>query len=90
MTTIDVPDGVWSVLAAAAVLAVIVAGFPFLLRGGGRLRRRGRGGGRDYKIRVGPGLPALVLLAAARRLDTLLLGAVTVAFVIAVLLNARA
>lgn len=89
MTTVDVPDAAWGLIAAAAVLIVVVVGFPFLLGGGGRLRRRGRYG-RDFKVRFGPGLPALMLLAAARRLDTLLLGAVTAAILIAVLLNARA
>lgn len=87
MTTIDVPDAVWSLLAAAAVLLVIVAGFPLLLRGGGR--RRGRYG-RDVKVRLGPGLPLLALLMAARRLDTVLLAAATAGFIATVVLNARA
>ena len=92
MTTVDVPDALWPIVAAAAVLAVIVGGFPFLLRGGGLLRRgRRRGGRRDgYTVRFGPSLPMLAVLALVRRLDTVALWAVTVAFLVAVVLNARA
>ncbi|XVQ16361.1 hypothetical protein ACQP1W_52450 (plasmid) [Spirillospora sp. CA-255316] len=87
---IDVPEPLWGIIFGVAVLAVVLWGFPFLLGGGGQLGRRrrgGRGGRRGgYRVRVGPH-PALVVL---RHADTLLLGAATAVFVVAVIVNAGA
>ena len=84
-----VPDVVWHLIFAGAVLAVVVFGFPYLLGGGGQLgRRRGRRGG--YRVRFGPH-PAVVIGAALwRRADTLLLAAASLVVLVAVIVNARA
>ncbi|GAA1590906.1 hypothetical protein GCM10009678_86470 [Actinomadura kijaniata] len=85
VTRIDLPDVVWALLTAAAVLAAVVA-LPMLAGG----RARTRGGRRGDRIRIGPGLPALLGWATLRRWDSLLLAAATITVVAAVLLNARA
>ncbi|MFE3454975.1 hypothetical protein ACFXJ8_39235 [Nonomuraea sp. NPDC059194] len=89
---------VWGWVSAAAVTAAMgaaVFGLPLLLLrgrrgkgGGGQAERRAARGG--YRIRVGPGLPALTVLALARRLDVVLPVAATVAVVVLAALNARA
>ncbi|MCO6011731.1 hypothetical protein NE236_42975 [Actinoallomurus purpureus] len=83
---------VWGWISIAAILAVGLAGIPFLGRGGGRLGgRRGRGRGRDtYRVRVGPSTPVLLLAAMLRRLDTVLLVAATITVGVLIWLNARA
>lgn len=80
---------VWGVVSVGVVVLAVAVGLPVLALGGGRLRRRGRGRRRD-RVRVGPSLPAVLVMAAARRADTLLLAAVSALFLVAVALNAAA
>lgn len=87
-TNVHVPGAVWSLILAAGVLAAIGGTLPLL---GGRLRGGGRGRGRGgVRIRYGPSTPALLALGLIRRLDTVLLALVVVAFLAAVALNAAA
>ncbi|MEU8347842.1 hypothetical protein AB0C74_39610 [Spirillospora sp. NPDC048832] len=81
---------VWGVVAVVAVLGAVVAlpAAALGLLGGGRRGRGRRGGG--IRIRVGPGLLGTLVIALVRRTDTVLLGAVSVAVVVLVVLNARA
>lgn len=79
----------WSVVAAVAVAVALVA-LPvgaLVVLGGGR-RSRGRRG--RIRIRVGPGLPAMLVLAGLRRADTVALAAVTIATLALIVANARA
>ncbi|RJL20204.1 hypothetical protein D5H75_39860 [Bailinhaonella thermotolerans] len=74
----------WGWLSVASFAAVVVMGFPALLRGGRR------GGGRGRRYQAGAGLGVILGLGLLRRLDTALLAAATVAVVVLVLLNAQA
>lgn len=81
----------WGVVKVGAIVAVIVIGFPFLLRGGnllggGRRYRRGRGG----RIRYGPNPAWWVVGWLARRFDSILLALVSVAVLGLIVVNARA
>jgi len=81
--------GMWSVVAAVAVAVALVAlpvGALVVLGGG----RRGRGRRGRIRIRVGPGLPAMLVLAGLRRADTVALAAVTIATLALIVANARA
>lgn len=76
----------WSLIGLAATVAAIAIGLPVLLSGGGLLRRRGRiGRGRRDRVRVGPSWSVVL----GRRLDSVLLAMVTVAYLIAVIVNAQ-
>ena len=78
----------WSLLSLVVVLVAFGFGAPFLLRGGGMLRRRGT---IRFKVRGGgPGAGAVVVLALLRRADTVAFVLVTVAMLVLVVLNARA
>lgn len=76
--------------AFAMVLAVPIGLAWIAVLAAGRGERRGRTGGHAHRIRVGPGLPALAMRAALRRLDTMVLAAATATVVVALVLNARA
>lgn len=84
-TTVHVPAAVWGLIFAAAVLAAILMGLSLLFGG----RRRGRSSRGGYRVRVGPGLSVRMAAALARRMDTVLLTAVSLAFAVAVIINAR-
>lgn len=80
----------WSLLSIVVFLVAFGFGAPFLLRGGGLLRRRGTF---RYKVRFrggGPGAGALVVLALLRRADTVAFALVTAAVLILIVVNARA
>jgi hypothetical protein len=87
--SVDVPGGMWSLLAAAVVLAVVLKGFPLLSRGGGlltltRRRRYGYGGGR---IQVGAGRGERLALALIGRASGLMFAAANITFAAALYLN---
>jgi hypothetical protein len=82
----------WSLAGLAGIVLVIAVGLPRLMGGGGRLRRGSSGGGRrgrgGYRVRVGPSLPVVLVLALARRADSLALAAATLAALALLVINA--